>query len=103
MMTECRNFVRSETDLPVAWARAFLAGLAGSVHELAPFFVSIGMREDGRPAEDEDLRDALDACLGEAGQLPVEKVAKSIFPQAVWQRCKGDRAGVVQVLPAVLA
>lgn len=91
MMSECKEFVRSETGLSAAWARAFLTGLASVPHELTPFLVSIRMREGGLPAEDADLRDALDACLEHCGHLAVEKVAKSLFPQAVWQRCKGDR------------
>lgn len=90
-MTKGAILAIDEPNLSAAWARAFRAALDSADHEISPFLASITMREDGLPAEDHDLRDALDACLEKAGHLTIEKVAKSLFPQAVWARCKGDR------------
>src|SRR3954469_10831537 len=84
-------YCRSDASLSVAWARAFLAFLERQDRKFAPFVVSISAGPDGSPVEDEDLRDALDACLEEIGEQSVEVVAKTIFPAAIWRRMKGDR------------
>lgn len=90
-MSEPLMYTRSETSLAAAWARAFLQMSTPPERELSPFLVSIAAGADGLPVEDDDLRDVLDACLEETGDLAIEKVAKSIFPQAMWKRSGGDR------------
>src|SRR5262245_2595988 len=80
-----------ETTLSTAWARAFLTLLTCPRRELAPFMVSITAPAGAQVLQEDDLRRALDACLEDAGHQPVEKVAKSIFPQALWSRANGDR------------
>jgi hypothetical protein len=61
------------------------------------------MGPEGAPVEDMDVRDAIDACLEEAGNDPVDRVAKSIFPHPLWRRAKGNRqrlySDYVQNLP----
>jgi len=106
-MSEPQMYACDETSLAVAWARAFLMMSTPPERELAPFLVSIAAGADGSPAEDDDLRDALDACLEEAGFQTVDKVAKSIFPHPLWRRAKGDRhklyADYLQSLPDYVA
>lgn len=90
-MSEPQMYTQPETSLAVAWARAFLTMFESSGRELSPCLVSIAVDADGAPVEDMDLRDAIDACLEESGNDPVDKVAKSIFPHPLWRRAKGDR------------
>jgi len=90
-MSDSEMYSKSEPSLAAAWSRAFLTISRSAGRELSPFLVSIAADPDGQPAENEDLRHALDACLEQAGQQPVETVAKTIFPQAMWRRAKGDR------------
>jgi hypothetical protein len=91
-MSEPEMYTRSETSLSVAWARAFLTMRRRPSRELSPFVVSIAADANGQPVEDVDLRHALDACLETDGQQSIETVAKTIFPQGMWRRAKGDRA-----------
>lgn len=106
-MSEPTMYTRGETSLSAAWARAFLAMSQPPERELAPFLVSIAAGPDGLPVEDDDLRRALDDCLEESGNQPVDKVAKSIFPHPLWRRAKGDRqklyADYLQNLPDYVA
>jgi len=92
-MSEHEFYSRPEPSLAVAWARAFLQFMDKPDRTFAPFMVSIAAGPDGNPVEDEDLRDALDACLVVIEQQNVEVVAKTIFPQEIWQKkCQGLRA-----------
>lgn len=91
MMSEPQMYTDEANSLSAAWSKAFLQMSRPPERELAPFLVSIKMGADGLPTEDADLRDALDASLDESGFPPINKVAKSIFPQPLWQRAKGDR------------
>ncbi|MGA2701878.1 MAG: thymidylate synthase [Isosphaeraceae bacterium] len=90
-MSEPAMYSEREPNLATAWARAFLAISRSTGRELSPFLISIAADPKGQPAEDVDLRHALDACLEEADQQPVETVAKTIFPQAMWRRAGGER------------
>jgi hypothetical protein len=90
-MSEPQMYTSTETSLTTAWARAFLAMSESPGRELCPFLVNITAGPDGLPVEDADLRRAVDACLEESGNDPVDKVAKSIFPHVLWRRAKGVR------------
>jgi hypothetical protein len=90
-MSDPEFYSRCEPNLSAAWARVFLKFMERQDRTLAPFVVSIAAGTNGNPLEDEDLRNALDACLDEAGEQSVEVVAKTIFPAAIWRRVKGDR------------
>ena len=90
-MSESDFYSQCEPNLSKAWARTFLKFIERQDRRFAPFVVSIAAGPDGNPIEDEDLRNALDACLEEAGQQSVEVVAKTIFPAAIWKRVQGDR------------
>lgn len=91
-MSEPEMYTRSETNLSVAWSHAFLTMSRRPTRELSPFVVSIAADSNGQPVEDPDLRQALDACLEAEGKQSVETVAKTIFPEGMWLRAKGDRA-----------
>src|SRR4051812_14512890 len=91
-MSEPEMYTRSETNLSAAWSRAYLTMSRRPSRELSPFLVSIAADANGQPVEDEDLRQALDACLEADEQQSVETVANTIFPQGMWRRAKGDRA-----------
>lgn len=90
-MNEPLIYSHVEASLSVAWSRAFVTLSAPPERELSPCMVSIAANEAGEPVEDHDLREALDAVLEECEHQSVEKVAKSIFPQAMWRRSNGDR------------
>lgn len=90
-MTEPEMYSEREPTLAAAWSRAFLGMARPPQRDLSPFLVSIAAGPDGQPIENEGLRSAIDACLEEIGELPIEKVAKTIFPQAIWTRVKGNR------------
>ena len=90
-MSEPLIYSHVEISLAAAWSRAFLTLSAPPERNLSPCLVSIAANELGEPIEDDDLRHALDAALEESGHQSIEKVAKSIFPQAMWRRSNGDR------------
>jgi alpha-glutamyl/putrescinyl thymine pyrophosphorylase clade 1 len=89
-MSEPEIYTRTETSPSVAWARTFLTMRRRPSRELSPFVVSIAADANGQPVEDVDLRHALNACLEADGQQSIETVAKTIFPQEMWRRAKGD-------------
>jgi hypothetical protein len=91
MMNDQEFYSRCETGLSTAWARIFIEFMKRQERKYAPFMVSIAAGQDGNPVENQDLKGALDACLEETGQQSVEVVAKTIFPEAIWRRVKGDR------------
>jgi len=84
-------YAQEETNLSVAWARAFLTISAKSGRESSPFLVSITGFDDGRVIEDRDMRHALDTALEEGGYQSVETVANTIFPESLWQRVGRNR------------
>ncbi len=84
-------YSRTESSLATAWARVFRQMIKKPDRRLSPFMVSIAAGSDGNPIENQELRNALDACLDESGQQSIEVVAKTIFPAAIWKRVKGDR------------
>ena len=91
-MSETIYYTQAETNLSVAWARAFLEVSAKSARELSPFCVSIIGFRNGMVAEDEDLRHALDTALDASGHNSVETVANTIFPESLWRRSGRNRA-----------
>ena len=80
-----------DSNISHAWARAFIRALEPGRHEISPFVVNLTGFNGSLPAEDADLRDALDAALDHSGQQSVHTVANTIFPQSLWDRSSGDR------------
>lgn len=82
----------NESDLSKAWARAIVHVIDHAGLEISPLVLSVtGFDDDGMPAEDHVVRQALDTLLLAKGMRNVEDVAFTIFPQRLWQMAGGDR------------
>lgn len=82
----------NEPDLSKAWARAVLHVIDHAGLEISPLVLSVtGFDDDGMPAEDPTVRQALDTLLLAKGMRNVEDVAFTIFPQRLWRLAGGDR------------
>ena len=90
-MSEAMYYSHEETNLSVAWARAFSVVSAKHGRELSPFLVSITGCYDGMVIEDEGLRYAVDAALDESCYQSVDTVANTIFPESLWRRSGRNR------------
>jgi hypothetical protein len=82
----------NEPDLSKAWARAVLHVIDHAGLEISPLVLSVtGFDDDGMPAEDHAVRQALDTLLLAKDMRNVEDVAFTIFPQRLWRMAGGDR------------
>lgn len=85
--------VIDDTNLSRAWSRLLLQVIDGSGTEVAPLILSLtGFAQNGAPAEEPAVRQALDRLLKRKGRLVVDDVAFTIFPQRLWEMSRGDRA-----------
>lgn len=84
------NFIE-ESNLSVAWARAFLALASRRDEEIVPLAISLTGFSAGEPIEDPALRAALDSCLVANGHQASNTVANTIFPLSLWRQVKGNR------------
>ena len=97
-MTKQNTFVHGpllvdETNISKAWAKAVLHTIDHAGKEISPLVLSVtGFHDNGQPAEDSAVREALDNLLVAKKMLNVEDVAFTIFPQRLWEFAKGDRA-----------
>jgi hypothetical protein len=76
----------AETNLSHAWGRALLHVIKASPRRLAPMIVSIQCDGKSEPAEDLQIRDALDALLAKTEKKTCDETAATIFPHASWVR-----------------
>ena len=84
--------VVDDTNLSRAWSRILLQVVEGAGTEISPLVLTLtGFGEDGSVSEDPTVRKALDALLARKKRRSVEDVAFTIFPQRLWQMCRGDR------------
>jgi hypothetical protein len=90
-VSKAMYYSQEETNLSVAWARAFSMVSAKYGRELSPFLVSITGFDNGIVVEDKGLRHALDTSLDESGHQSIETVANTIFPESLWRRSGRDR------------
>lgn len=91
-MSSTTPLLINETNLSVAWARAFLRIVENAGTKIAPLVVSItGFGEDGSPEEDASVRAALDQCLEAVGEQQVHTVANTIFAPSLYRLSKFDR------------
>jgi hypothetical protein len=60
--------------------------MAPGVGEISPLCVAVTGLDEGRPAEDADIRDAVDRALKAHGKLSVHTVANTIFPASRWKK-----------------
>lgn len=88
----------SESNLSHAWGRVLWHAMKTPGTDIKPLIVSItGFDANGVPAEDADIRGALDAFLKAKGKWSVEIVAFTIFPQRYLQVSGGDRHAFYQI------
>jgi hypothetical protein len=73
----------SETNLSIAWGKAFLTTIEGS-KGLMPLTISIGGFVTGIPVENEQIRKALDEALSRNGKYESAISAMTIFPFKYW-------------------
>lgn len=72
-----------DTNLSLAWARAFIELMKPGCSELAPVIVRI-RGFDGMPDEHDEIRSGLDRALRNQGEAVCQTVAGTIFPQSMW-------------------
>ncbi len=76
-----------EPNLSHAWGRVLLHVLDNSKHRLAPLMISVTGFQNGLPAEDTEIRHALDTLLVSKDKKYTSKVtALTIFPHEAWIR-----------------
>ena len=76
--------VISDSNLSVAWSKAFSILMNPGATHLSPLVVKVsGFAEDTVP-EDGDIRQALDASLRAVNLQSTQTVANTIFPQSMW-------------------
>ncbi len=79
--------VIAEPNLSHVWGRALLHVLSNSKHRLAPLMISVSEFAEGLPAEDPEIRHALDGLLAAKTNKFSSKVsALTIFPHDAWLR-----------------
>jgi hypothetical protein len=82
----------NESNLSIAWAKAFLHIIDNAGTEITPLILSVhGFGNDRRAQEDVSLRHALDELLALKEMQNVETVAYTIFPQRLWDMAQGNR------------
>lgn len=97
-MSSMTPMLINETNLSLAWARAFLQIVENSGTKISPLVVSItGFGEDGSVAEDATVRTTLDECLTEVGEQQVHTVANTIFSPSLYRLSKFDRHRLYQI------
>jgi len=85
-------------DLSKAWAKAVLHVIDHAGYEISPLVLSVtGFDDNGKPAEDSAVRQALDDLLLAKKMRSVEDVAFTIFPQRLWEFAQGDRAKLFEI------
>jgi hypothetical protein len=86
--------VIADTNLSLAWARAFEALMQRGCSELSPLVVRIHGFKD-MPDEHFDIRQRLDETLKHHGKQLCRTVAGTIFPQSMWNPILSDDAEVL--------
>lgn len=89
--------VIDEENLSLAWIRIVDWVQRHTGNNISPLLVSIhGFGDDGQPIESPDIRAGLDSLLAAQGELEIEKVAFTIFPERIWKIAGGDRHKLFQ-------
>ncbi len=87
-----------ESNLSKAWAKAILHIIDHAGKEVSPLILSVtGFDDNGNPAEDSAVRQALDELLIAKSMQNVETVAYTIFPQRLWKIAQGNRARLFEI------
>ena len=76
-----------ESNLSVAWGKAFLRVLDAKGGEVSPLVVVINDLDNTEPPENPEIRRILDSALKEKREgLTCGEVANTIFPQSLWNQ-----------------
>jgi hypothetical protein len=87
----------SAVNVSEAYAKTLLYIVDHPGTEISPLVLTVtGFATEERIPEDQAVRLAMDAVLELKGQMPVEDVAFTIFPQQLWTMAQGDRAKLFQ-------
>ena len=81
----------SGDNLSFVWSEALLNSLKPGSNSQHSLLLSINGFDGGFPAEDMDIRAALNHCLGKKAFDSVETVADTIFPEPLYRLAKYDR------------
>jgi hypothetical protein len=73
-----------ESNLSHAWGKAFLRVMARGGGAIMPLVVTVKVDPAGSPAEDPQIRRALDRALVKYDEDDCEAVANTIFPTSLW-------------------
>jgi hypothetical protein len=74
----------SESNLSVAWAKAFLRVRKSPHQQVHPLIVSVDWTTPALDLEDITIRSLLEATLLKASKPTPATVANTIFPQSLW-------------------
>lgn len=78
-----------ESNLSVAWGKAFLKVLDATGREVSPLLVVINDLDNAEPPENPEIRRILDSALKEKRNgLTCDEVANTIFPASLWNQKK---------------
>lgn len=79
--------VVQETNISVAWAKAFINLMEAGVNEIIPLVVDItNLADDDATIENPEIRQSLDFTLSQNDKQSCQTVANTIFPISLWNR-----------------
>jgi len=73
----------AETNLSIAWAKAFLTAMSSSGGEVSPLIVTVTF-DAGEIIETPQIRDLLSQMLSVTKKTGIETVSSTIFPKSLW-------------------
>jgi hypothetical protein len=79
----------SESNLSIAWAKAFLNLMEHGAGEIAPLVVTVNDISNTAIPETPAIREGLDDELDSKKEFHIETVASTIFPKSMWNRRAG--------------
>jgi len=84
-----------ESNLSVAWAKAFLTLMSTGGGQAHPAIISIQGLDSGKPVEDLRIRDRLDGELKRRGESLCGTISGTIFPASMWNPALPNDADVL--------
>jgi hypothetical protein len=96
-MTDTVLLPAKETNLSIAWGKAFLHIMENAGTEISPLIVTIKGFDNGVPKENNQIREALDKTLESYQEQSVHTVANTIFPESLWRYAEYDRHRLYEI------
>jgi hypothetical protein len=84
-----------ESNLSVAWAKAFLTLMNTGGGQVHPAMITIQGIDSGKPLEDQRIRDRLDRELKIRGESLSGTISGTIFPSSMWNPALPNNADVL--------